>query len=199
MQLDLLRHGETTASGRYHGSTDIALSAAGLQQMIDATRGQHWNRILSSPLQRCAAFASQLSERIGVPLTLDARLREMHFGSWEDQRVADLHERDAQALGDFWRDPLAHAPAGSEPLPELQRRVLAVCDDVLAAQDHTAPRWLLVTHGGPIRILLCAASGHPLRRLLDIDVAHASLHTLIAERDAHGSLQLRPAPTSTAA
>lgn len=199
MQLDLLRHGETTSSGRYQGSTDVALSAAGLQQMIEATQGRRWDRILSSPLRRCAAFASLLAERLGIPLGLDARLREMHFGSWEDQRVADLHERDPQALGDFWCDPIAHAPAGSEPLRELQRRVLAVCDDGLAAHDAAAPRWLLVTHGGPIRILLCAATGQPLMRLLDIDVPYASLYALTAERGAQGSLQLRPARATTAA
>jgi len=41
-------------------------------------------------------------------------------------------------------------------------------------------RILVVSHGGPIRLLLSHIERHPLERLLDIDVDYGSLHLLEA-------------------
>ena len=62
LYLDLLRHGETELGGGLRGSLDDALTATGWQQMREAVQGRGpWDRVLSSPLQRCARFAQELS------------------------------------------------------------------------------------------------------------------------------------------
>jgi alpha-ribazole phosphatase len=173
MRIDLLRHGATVLDGCYCGSTDVALSPHGLQQMWAAVSDRCWDRIVSSPLQRCAAFARELAQRLSIPLVEDDRLRELHFGDWEGQRTDELFARDSNALKRFWSDPAAHPPPQGERLVELQARVMAALRELIGAGGGN--RVLLVTHGGPIRVLLGERRKLPLSRLLEIDVPHASL------------------------
>jgi len=98
VRLDLLRHGETELGGGLRGSLDDALTELGWAQMHEAVQGQGpWDRIVSSPLQRCRLFAQALAASLEVPLTLDADLQELHFGVWEGQSAAALMQTDAEA------------------------------------------------------------------------------------------------------
>lgn len=182
--IDLLRHGETEDGARYHGGTDVALSGRGWEQMWSAAAGVSWNRIVSSPLIRCAAFARALARHRAVPLEFDERLREMHFGEWEGRTAAELMAQDAAAVTRFWRDPVRHPPPGAEPLPRMQARVLSAWEAIL--RDEPEHRVLLVSHGGPIRVILCHVLARPLERLLEIEVGHASLRSLRAHANAQG-------------
>lgn len=126
VRLDLLRHGETELGGGLRGSLDDALTELGWAQMHEAVQGQGpWDRIVSSPLQRCRLFAQALVATLEVPLTLDADLQELHFGVWEGQSAAALMQTEAEALGLFWSDPYAFTPPEGEPVLDFAERVLA--------------------------------------------------------------------------
>ena len=91
MILDLLRHGETEQGGGLRGRIDDALTARGWQQMRAAVpAATPWQAVVSSPLQRCAAFAAELAAQRGLPLHLEPGLREQTFGTMEGQLFADL-------------------------------------------------------------------------------------------------------------
>jgi len=175
-RISLLRHGATAAGARYCGTTDVPLSEAGWQQLWQAVAGKRWTRIVTSPLQRCAAFAQTLADAQAIPCTLDSRWRELHFGDWEGLSAAELFARTPLAIENFWRDPLSFPAPNSEPLPSLKNRVLeawqALIADELASRDEEI---LVVTHGGPMRIMLAERDGIALRDLLKIEVAHAQL------------------------
>ena len=173
MLVHLLRHGETEGGVRYWGGMDVALSSRGWLQMRTAVAGGSWDLIVSSPLRRCAAFAEALAQELGVPCRLEADLREMSFGRWEGYSTAELMQRDAERLRLFWFDPSVHTPPGGEPLGELQTRVMAVWQRLSTASD--CGRTLVVTHGGPIRVLRAVQSRTPLSALLTIDALHATL------------------------
>ena len=84
LRVDLLRHGETELGGGLRGSIDDALTDLGWAQMRAAVVGQGpWDRLVSSPLKRCARFAEELGAQLGVPVQLDKDLQELHFGAWE--------------------------------------------------------------------------------------------------------------------
>jgi alpha-ribazole phosphatase len=172
-QLSLLRHGLTQTAGRYCGSTDVELTDEGWRQMEAAAGVQAWERIVSSPLRRCAAFAAQVASRLALPVTYDRDWREMHFGDWEGHSIEELSKSDAAALERFWADPLAHPPPGAESLAALQQRVLAA-----HARIAGLPRTLVVTHGGPIRILLGQRDGLSLSALAALHVPHGALIAL---------------------
>jgi alpha-ribazole phosphatase len=171
--IHLLRHGETEGGPRYRGSTDDALSPRGWAQMWAAAGEVSWDRVVSSPLVRCAAFAQALAERRGIPLEIDERLREMHFGAWEGRTATEIMAQDADALARFWQDPAANPPPDGERLLKFQTRVLAAWREVI--RDNVGQRVLLVSHGGPIRVVLCEVRRHPVERLLELEVAYAAL------------------------
>ncbi|CAD5376861.1 Alpha-ribazole-5'-phosphate phosphatase [Pseudomonas sp. OF001] len=177
MILDLLRHGETEQGGGLRGRIDDALTARGWTQMRDAVEGATpWQAVVSSPLQRCAAFAAELAARHGLPLQLESGLRELDFGAWDGRSAAELMASDAEGLGRFWADPYAFTPPDGEPLFDFEARVL---DAVERLHERFASRHLLlVTHGGVMRLLLARARGLPRRDLLQVEVGHGALQRL---------------------
>ncbi|PMX02556.1 histidine phosphatase family protein [Pseudomonas sp. FW215-R2] len=186
LRLDLLRHGETELGGGLRGSLDDALTEKGWAQMREAVIGQGpWDRLVSSPLQRCARFAEELGAQRDLSVSLDKDLQELHFGAWEGQSAAALMETDAEALGLFWADPYGFTPPQGEPVSDFSARVLAAVMRLHAA--HAGERVLLVSHGGVMRLLLARARGLPREQLLNVEVGHGALFSLIVEAD--GSLK----------
>ncbi|QOJ23628.1 MAG: alpha-ribazole phosphatase family protein [Gammaproteobacteria bacterium] len=181
--IDLLRHGETENSHRYCGSSDYPLTRTGWQQMWKTTEDQtpQWQHIITSPLIRCADFAQALGQRYSISVTCDNRIREIHFGAWEGCSAAELQQSDADALSRFWQNPLDHPPPDGEHLLDFEARVLSAWKDIQA--QFCGKRILLITHGGVIRILVCHILHHPLERLLDIDVCHASMRQVCIKPD----------------
>lgn len=186
LHLDLLRHGETELGGGLRGSLDDALTEKGWTQMRAAVvEGGPWDRIVSSPLQRCARFAAELGEQLNLSVHLDKDLQELHFGAWEGQSAAALMETDAEALGLFWADPYSFTPPQGEPVSEFAARVLAAVARLHSA--YASERVLLISHGGVMRLLLAQARGLPREQLLNVEVAHGALFALTVEAD--GSLK----------
>ena len=175
--VDLMRHGEVEGGERYRGSTDDALSARGWEQMRAAVGDTcPWSCIISSPLQRCAAFATELAQRRALPLEFDARLQEIHFGTWEGKTAAELLVSHPQHLARFWNDPLHNPPPGAEALQSFEARVLAAWNEHLRRQ--IGKQVLIITHGGPIRMLVGHMQGLPWPERLGINVPHASIVSL---------------------
>ncbi|MGY3173248.1 alpha-ribazole phosphatase [Pseudomonas sp. TE12234] len=180
LRLDLLRHGETELGGGLRGSLDDALTEKGWQQMREAVLAQGpWDRLVSSPLQRCARFAEELAGRLGLPVELQADLQELHFGAWEGKSAAALMETDADSLGLFWADPYAFTPPQGEPVAAFAARVLAAVARLHAT--YAGERVLLVSHGGVMRLLLAQARGLPREQLLNVEVGHGALFSLSVE------------------
>jgi len=184
LRLDLLRHGETELGGGLRGSLDDALTANGWAQMRAAVIEQGpWDRLVSSPLQRCARFAEELGAQLNLPVQLEKDLQELHFGAWEGQSAVALMETDAQALGLFWADPYGFTPPEGEPVADFSTRVLAAVERL--RQRHAGERVLLISHGGVMRLLLAQARGLPREQLLNVEVAHGALFSLTVD---HGGL-----------
>jgi len=172
--IDLLRHGDTGQRG-FRGRLDDALSVAGWEQMRAAVVAGQWQAVVSSPLQRCAAFARELAAQRDVPLHLDERLAEYHFGDWQAMPLERIAECDADALEKFWSDPVAHPPPGAESFAMFEARIRAALDDIVRMPQS---RVLVITHGGVIRLLQCLCQGRELKEMSSVEAPHASLHRL---------------------
>ncbi|KZC15888.1 fructose-2,6-bisphosphatase [Rhodanobacter sp. FW510-R12] len=173
--IELLRHGDT-GQRSYRGQLDDALSEQGWTQLREAVLGRQWDAVVSSPLQRCARFASELADLRGLPLRLDERLAEYHFGDWQGVPIETLAERDGDALGRFWADPVAYPPPGAESFTAFRGRLSTALDRIVA--EAVARRVLVITHGGAIRLLRCLVEERDYCDMAGIDVLHASLHPL---------------------
>ncbi|RUL76719.1 histidine phosphatase family protein [Dyella choica] len=175
MPIDLLRHGDT-GQRSYRGQLDDALSELGWSQLRAAVEGRAWDGIVSSSLQRCAAFAQELSLERGLPLRIDARLAEYHFGAWQGMPIEQIAQEQGDALARFWADPVQHPPPGAETFAEFHDRLSGALDDIAA--DAAEQRVLVITHGGAIRLLRCRAERRSYGDMANIEVPHASLHLL---------------------
>lgn len=173
--IDLLRHGDT-GQRSYRGQLDDALSALGWTQMRAAIFGRSWDAVVSSPLRRCAEFAHDLTTARHVPLRVDKRLAEYHFGEWQGVPIEVLASEQGDALARFWADPVNCPPPGGERFAAFHERLCAALNDVaVEAESH---RVLVVTHGGVIRLLRCESEGRDFGEMANIEVPHASVHPL---------------------
>ncbi len=173
--IELMRHGDT-GQVSYRGQLDDALSPLGWSQLREASAARHWDRVVSSSLQRCAAFATELAGSRGVPLRLDARLVEYDFGQWQGIPIERLRQDSPDALRRYWDDPERHAPPFAEPFAAFRGRVTDALDEI--ARDVRGGTTLVVTHGAVIRLLRCLVEARGFGDMNRIDVAHASLHPL---------------------
>lgn len=166
MNIALFRHGQVDGPPALYGRTDVGLSEAGLAALQRATA---WRAapalVVSSPLRRCRAFATETAARAGVELRLEPALREMDFGDWDGRpyREDDPHW---PAMCDFWRDPVAHPPPGGESLAAMRARVQTAWQALL---DLSEERVWVFAHGGVIRLLLA--------ELLQLDWRNPALYS----------------------
>jgi glucosyl-3-phosphoglycerate phosphatase len=159
-RLVLWRHGRTewNAAGRFQGQLDPPLDAVGRRQARVAAPHlaaplPEGTVVVSSDLGRAAETAVALTDVLGVPLRLDARLREVAMGSWEGLTREEVAERHPEQYADW----LAGRPIvgrGGEDAADVPARALAALRDL-----PEAPAAVVVTHGGTSARLIEALLG----------------------------------------
>jgi broad specificity phosphatase PhoE len=156
MRLVIVRHGETdwTLSGRYTGTTDLALTVNGRQQAALLTpilrRVLHGQRamLVSSPRRRATETAALALP--AQPMSVDPLVAEYHYGDYEGLTAEQIHQR---APGwDIWRDGCPHG----ESTPDVGQRADSFLN--AHAENGTQPI-VVVTHGHFSRILAARALG----------------------------------------
>jgi probable phosphoglycerate mutase len=155
----LVRHGETdwNRDHRWQGNSDTALNDRGREQTLELAGTLHRpDRIYASDLARARETAEILSERLGVPVVLDERLRERGFGAWEGLTTPEIEERFA-ADHARWRAGEGPGATDAEAFEAFAERVGAFLDEVLGR--HAGEEVLVVAHGGTIRVIHALASG----------------------------------------
>lgn len=150
-RLVILRHGVTShnAGGIWQGHLDTELTAEGLAQARAAAAvlaGYGFARVLASDLRRAAVTAQVVADACGLPVSYDARLREIDVGAWQGLDAAGVEAAfpGAQARLAAGED-LARGGSG-ERVADVIRRARPAVDELIAAlaPGETA---LVVTHG----------------------------------------------------
>ena len=173
-RIDLLRHGEPIGGRRYRGQIDDPLSDKGWQQMWAAVEGQGpWQKIITSPLQRCSAFAEALAEQLAIPFHSESRIKEVGFGVWEGRGAQELRDDDPTQLHRFYHDPVGARPDGAEPLHEFVDRVAEVMVEILSAPKGDAI--LVIAHSGVIRAAIAHVLQLPISSLYRIFIPSAGI------------------------
>jgi alpha-ribazole phosphatase len=104
-------------------------------------------RIRSSPAERCRLPAEALARALRATVEYDPDLLELDFGDWDGRAWDDVPRT---ALDRWAADPMGFAPPGGESGAALIRRVSVVH----AALGASPEPCLLLSHGGPLRVLL---------------------------------------------
>lgn len=172
----LVRHGETewNREHRFMGQRDIPLNAEGLRQAAELAaglKGQRFDALVSSDLLRARQTAEALAAALGLPLRLDARLREVQLGAWQGEVHAEIQARFPAQWAERYASPPDFRPPGGETIAEMAARACAAVDELAAA--YPRGRVLLVSHGILLAALICRARGLPLAQIYEQNPAHA--------------------------
>lgn len=225
LNIYLLRHGECEGGEIIRGRSDVALSDEGKAQMWRSWRAISSELeqlpsapqslvLLSSPAQRCQAFAAELKadmpDYFPAPLQQHDWLWELDFGDWDGMKVASVYQQHSEAAEAFWRDPVANTPPGGESLPAFRSRVLDgwqtmvqrwLAREVSSSESSvsgdsgssaSADAALILTHSGVIRLLLAEIllpgqmPPAAVFNALELPYAAWVRITLYASRDASG-------------
>jgi len=181
--IDLMRHGVSTAGSCFLGATDAPLTEQGWEQMQASVVKQNYDRVISSPLMRCAGFAKHYAEKKNLPLSIEHDLKEIDFGAWEGKTSAEIWETQQQLLSAFWEDPLNNTPPEGEPYRVFQQRV----DRAFKALSDQ-PNSLIITHGGVIRQIISSILCLPFEKLYCMHIDYAGITRI---ESCKGDLSLR--------
>jgi len=158
----LIRHGETVGNSRerLHGSADLALSAAGIEQMRRAAaslRTEVFELVVASTLRRSWEGAQIVSG--GAPIRLENDFREIHFGRWEGLTKSEIEASDPIAYRDWQAKKAGFEFPGGELRAQFRARVARGLERLQASG---ADAVLAVVHRGVIRALGEQLLGDPL-------------------------------------
>ncbi len=154
VELDVLRHGECEGGRIFRGSTDVSLSDVGWQQMEKsvALANSAWDAIVTSPLQRCSAFATRLGGQLNIPVVVQPLIKEMNFGDWEGREVSEISARYPEVMTAWTTNPVKNFPPNSEPFQNFSQRIELALEQSLKQYQNKKILW--VAHGGVMRVLL---------------------------------------------
>lgn len=182
----LIRHGETdwNVDKRLQGHIDIPLNEAGQRQaqaLGEALAGEPLDAIFSSDLQRAHETAQAVSAVSGLPVQIDAGLRERSYGAFEGLRPTDIQERYPEAYGQWKaREPDARYPSGeerhAETMREFYQRSVDAVGRVLASGSYK--KVAIVAHGGVLECIHHWASGTEFAQPRSFDIFNASVNRL---------------------
>jgi broad specificity phosphatase PhoE len=160
----LIRHGETqwNLDQRVQGHHDVPLTPHGEAQARALARyleDEPLHAIYTSDLSR-ARVTAEIVAGGRLPLRLEPRVREVHFGLFEGLMATEIAARHPEAYQNWRRDAVRHRPPEGETLEDLRARCLAAAGDCLAR--HPGETVAIFTHGGPVRVLVCGLLALPL-------------------------------------
>ena len=155
-RLILIRHGETdyTSQGRYCGFSDPSLNEKGIQQsekLAIRLKETGVDKVYSSDLKRACQSAKLIFKN--NPIEEIADFREMNFGLFEGLRYEEIIKVYPKLYQEWIDNPLRVEIPSGEGLVGLEKRVKEKLSFILS-QD-VGKTIALVSHGGPIRVILC--------------------------------------------
>jgi probable phosphoglycerate mutase len=156
----LARHGETdwNSERRWQGHADRPLNDVGREQareLAETLVGRALDVVYSSDLVRAHETALIVAARLGLPVEVDACLREVDVGDWAGRLLTEIEQNDPEGF-QRWRQG-RKAWNGGESYEEMGERVVAAV--LRLAARHPGQTVLVVTHGGSIRACRATAAG----------------------------------------
>ncbi|MCG6950905.1 MAG: histidine phosphatase family protein [Betaproteobacteria bacterium] len=189
--LVLVRHGETAwnAEGRVQGQTDVPLNEVGraqAQALAPVLAAERIDAIYSSDLLRVRETAQPTAGVLGLAVSLDAGLRERHYGMFETLTYVECRERFPVEFERFRQKEPGFDFGSGESLQTFYARALATVAAIAAR--HAGETVLVFTHGGVLEMLYREATARGLRSARDFAIPNAAINRF---EFADGRWQLR--------
>jgi broad specificity phosphatase PhoE len=175
MRVYALRHGQSTYNLLRLCNDDparpVPLTPLGRAQAASAAAalaGHGIEILYASPLQRARETAAILSEQIGAPVIVDARLADIRSGC-EGRPVGEYQTAIAH-------DPLRTRPNGGESLLDYRERIRGFLD-WLGGQPHATVA--LVAHEETLRVFRGIAERLPPEATIDLAFGNCEVYPFV--------------------
>jgi len=139
------------------------------------------NTIYSSPLERTRETAEILQRYTNVSCIFTDELLEIDYGEWTGKMFDDLNGIELWRLYNTARSRVGIP--GGEMMIEVQGRIAGFVESL--RRKHDSGKIVIVSHGDPIKTLICYYAGISLDCMTLFDVATASVS--IVSIDAWGA------------
>jgi probable phosphoglycerate mutase len=159
MRLIFARHAESEANvantflNRDSRHPLTATGRAQAQAFADRIAAEPLTTIYASPIARAQETASFVSDRKGLPVIIEAGLREYDVGILEGKTHAEALPEYNRVEAEWLQGELSARIEGGESAVEIIDRMNAVLKSLKAAHAET-DTILLVSHGGTLRTSL---------------------------------------------
>jgi len=186
-RLWIVRHGETeyNAEGRWQGAgTDLPLNDEGRAQaeaVAARVADRDFAALYTSPMIRARQTARAIAERTGLEPVEVAALREADHGHWEGKTKDEILAEWSAEWEAFEADPMDVRRPGGESYGDTADRVWPALEAIAAR--HPGRDVVVVTHGGPLRLVLSEALDLPLTRRDEFGTDNASLFVVAGNDD----------------
>jgi broad specificity phosphatase PhoE len=158
--LTLLRHGESlgNAENRLQGQADFPLTETGRQQAHALAErwlaeGVTFDRVISSPLKRSRETAEIIAAALDLPVEYNPVWMERNYGKLSGMSFEEATQTEGRPL---YTDPYLPVGETGESLWDLYLRGGEALRSLLS---RPAGRYLVVSHGGILNMLLYAILG----------------------------------------
>lgn len=178
-RLILIRHGQTdyNSKNRYCGFSDPPLNAQGIWQakrLADRLKDLKIDKAYSSDLKRAYQTAGIVFRDISIEKSAD--FREMNFGIFEGIGYEMIIEKYPDLYSEWINSPTKIKIPGGEGFIDLNKRVLRKLASIL--WRHADGTIAIVSHGGPIRVILCNALGYGPKIFWQIEQESCALNII---------------------
>lgn len=180
VRLLLVRHGqpEDSARGRCYGNLDVELSEPGREQMRRVARslaGAPLVALYAGPRRR-ARESAEILARPHLPVRVDERLAEIHFGEMEGLTYDEVAEHYPDLYRDWMARPTAVRFPGGESFGDLKARVSRAAGEIRVR--HRGGTVAIVTHAGVNRVLLGEALGLAAENVFRLEQSYAGVSAI---------------------
>lgn len=155
----LMRHGESEFNAKkvIQGHIDTTLTEKGILQARYAgefLKESNIKKIISSDLKRAYQTALTVADILKVPVVVDSRIREMHFGTWEGLSYDHIYKNHLEDFYNWLANPVKHPLPKQEDITQFERRLRSFLEDITNQNEDNI---LVIGHGGSVQGLLCIA------------------------------------------
>lgn len=159
----LVRHGETSynVEKRYQGHRDIPLNENGLKQaklLAKSLKDYPIDVFIASPLKRSYVTTETIAKMHGKQITYtDDRFREIDFGDWSGEFIADLKKKYPENFNLWQKCPWLMTFPNGENLRDLQYRGRTALEDAVA--KYPGKTILIGAHSFINAMIICSVLG----------------------------------------
>ncbi len=167
----LIRHAEAEGNlyRRIQGHYNAGITQKGYNQIAllsERFRDIKIDAVYASDLKRTQITAGAILKYHDLPLNIDARLKEVNMGVWEDKTWGNVAYDEPEQMLKFACDPAKWDIEGGENFDDLRTRITDVISEL--AKKHDGQTIACVSHGMAIRAFISGIMGIPSNRINEI-------------------------------